>query len=265
MDKASSSSSKIVGRVLAVTSFYSAFVEATGLLIAGRGFPLFLLVENSAFLILFLVVGFLSLRQRRAGFLGAGVVSLANFILLQGSPVVSFVSILDNPGGLAPPFALFLPFYVAMIVSVPYGFYGFFRAGKGQGSSRQISRSGLFAFVGIGMVIGGLLVGSFAAATESRLLSSGGTGDVVIVVGASSSTNQNFYQPANFTAKVGQSVTWINHDSAPHTVTSTSGAFDSGNMPPGATFSFSFTQPGVYHYTCNYHAWMNGTITVTAS
>ena len=81
-------------------------------------------------------------------------------------------------------------------------------------------------------------------------------------VGASQSLN---FQPASITVAVGATVTWTNGDSAHHTVTSTSGpaSFNSGDMGPGATFSFTFNTPGTYKYVCNYHSWMTGTITVT--
>jgi plastocyanin len=40
--------------------------------------------------------------------------------------------------------------------------------------------------------------------------------------------------------------------------------FDSGFMPPGATFDYTFTVPGTYHYFCVPHekAGMVGTIVV---
>jgi plastocyanin len=65
-------------------------------------------------------------------------------------------------------------------------------------------------------------------------------------------------------------VTWVNNDgSVHHTVTSTSvpsGAtsFNSGDMAGGATFTYTFTVPGVYQYDCVYHPWMTGTVTVVA-
>jgi len=78
------------------------------------------------------------------------------------------------------------------------------------------------------------------------------------------------YAPDNLTLVIGvnNTVTWTNNDSAHHTVTSTKApagaSFDSGDMAPGATFSFTFTVPGTYQYDCVYHFWMTGTITVVA-
>ena len=67
---------------------------------------------------------------------------------------------------------------------------------------------------------------------------------------------------AVLTVQVGDTVTWTNADDRPHTVTSQDGAFDSGNVDEGATFSFTFTEAGTYAYLCEYHPDMTGTIVV---
>src|SRR5438093_296825 len=105
-----------------------------------------------------------------------------------------------------------------------------------------------------------------AAGVESRLLASSGTGaDVTIVEGASSHyPGGPFFSPANLTVKVGKTVTWVNKDTVTHTVTSDgSSLFDSGFMPTGATFQFTFTAAGTYPYYCTVHPYMKGTIVVT--
>jgi plastocyanin len=71
------------------------------------------------------------------------------------------------------------------------------------------------------------------------------------------------FSPATLTVKVGTTVTWTNQDSAAHTVTSDTGLFDSGNMPQGKTFSYTFTTAGTYAYHCTYHAMMKATVVVT--
>jgi len=63
---------------------------------------------------------------------------------------------------------------------------------------------------------------------------------------------------------VNNTVTWVNNDSAPHTVTADDGSFDSGNIAPAGTFTFTFTRPGTYEYYCAYHNWMLGTVIVKA-
>ncbi len=71
------------------------------------------------------------------------------------------------------------------------------------------------------------------------------------------------FSPAELTVAKGTSVTWTNKDSAAHTVTSTSGAFDSGSLSNGGSWTFTFNTPGTYDYRCSFHGSMNGKIIVT--
>ena len=72
-----------------------------------------------------------------------------------------------------------------------------------------------------------------------------------------------FFSPASMTVAVGDTITWTNGDDSPHTVTG--GAFDSGNLDAGQTFSFTFEEPGTFAYACQYHDEMVGTITVVGA
>ena len=67
--------------------------------------------------------------------------------------------------------------------------------------------------------------------------------------------------PAINTITVGSTVIWTNEGGIAHTVTD-NGVFDSGKLLPGATFQFTFTKRGTYHYICTYHSYMVGTIIV---
>ena len=73
-----------------------------------------------------------------------------------------------------------------------------------------------------------------------------------------------FFSPATLTIAVGDTVTWTNTDDSPHTVTA-GGAFDSGNLDAGQSFSFTFSQAGTFGYVCQYHDEMSATITVAAA
>jgi predicted lipoprotein with Yx(FWY)xxD motif len=69
---------------------------------------------------------------------------------------------------------------------------------------------------------------------------------------------QNFaFDPKDLTIPAGTTVIWHNSDSATHTVTSDTGLFD-GNLPGGADFQFTFSQPGTYPYYCKPHGGMGG-------
>lgn len=75
---------------------------------------------------------------------------------------------------------------------------------------------------------------------------------------------KNFsFTPATLTVKVGTTVTWVNDDSAAHTVTSDSGGLlHSETIAPGQSFSFTFTDTGSVSYHCAIHPSMRGTVVV---
>lgn len=66
--------------------------------------------------------------------------------------------------------------------------------------------------------------------------------------------------------KVGQTVRWTNHDSAPHTVTTTKAPvkFDSGTLNQGDSWSYTFTKAGTYEYYCAVHPDMVSSVKVVA-
>jgi plastocyanin len=75
-------------------------------------------------------------------------------------------------------------------------------------------------------------------------------------------TLDNFtFSPNELKVKVGDTVTWINHDDIPHTVVS-AGKFRSKTMDTDGTFSFTFTSAGDYKYFCSLHPHMTGMIKV---
>ena len=72
------------------------------------------------------------------------------------------------------------------------------------------------------------------------------------------------YRPKNVTIKVGSTLTWTNNDTTPQSVTSdTPGAFDSGQIAPSGTWSYTFTKAGVFPYHSTAQTGTYGTITVT--
>ena len=73
------------------------------------------------------------------------------------------------------------------------------------------------------------------------------------------------FSPATVTITAGDTVTWTNTDPVVHTATSTTGAFDSGDIAQGDSFSVTFTTPGTYDYFCTPHPTMTGQIVVQAA
>jgi plastocyanin len=61
------------------------------------------------------------------------------------------------------------------------------------------------------------------------------------------------FVPAEITIPAGSTVVWTNKEAPKHTVTEDSGAFDSGTMEQGATFSHKFDTPGTVGYFCKFH------------
>ena len=62
--------------------------------------------------------------------------------------------------------------------------------------------------------------------------------------------------------QAGTTVTWINHDDDPHTVTSTENVFRSPGIDTDETYSYTFTRPGTYQYFCTLHPLMTGKVVV---
>ena len=187
------------------------------------------------------------------------------FLLAEGpliGPAISAVTLTYN-------FSIAVTALPLIFASIVYSFVGLgqaWGAGALSAGRRMIPASSLIVLLALGFIIGGAVVGAYAAQTESRLAAneSVSSADITIVQGSGSPSNGQFYSPINYTVAAGTTVTWVNRDGTTHSVTSDSDLFDSGPLPPGASFSYTFSQPGVYHYSCNYHSWMMGTIVVTS-
>ncbi|MFQ5944221.1 MAG: plastocyanin/azurin family copper-binding protein, partial [Anaerolineales bacterium] len=70
------------------------------------------------------------------------------------------------------------------------------------------------------------------------------------------------------TVPIGTTVTWVYDAGLPHTVTSDTNLFNSGTLGEGDTFSFTFTEEGVFPYYCQFHgrpggSGMSGVVNVT--
>jgi plastocyanin len=70
------------------------------------------------------------------------------------------------------------------------------------------------------------------------------------------------FSPQELTVPPGTTVTWVNHDDIPHTVTEENKAFRSKALDTDDKFSFTFNTPGDFSYFCSLHPHMTGKITV---
>jgi plastocyanin len=87
------------------------------------------------------------------------------------------------------------------------------------------------------------------------------TGDIVIVINGDAGGMS--YAPAAATVTLGQTVSWRNADTTPHTATENSAAWDTGIIDAGATSApLRMNTVGTFSYYCTLHPLMMGTLTV---
>ena len=75
------------------------------------------------------------------------------------------------------------------------------------------------------------------------------------------------YIPSVIVIDSGKQVTWVNEDSAFHSVTSgfygePTELFDSGHLDPFESYTLDFDEAGTYDYFCTLHPWMKGQVIV---
>jgi len=210
--------------------------------------------------ILFLAA-FLSLKATRSTFVVAAVVGVL-LLLLFGA---FLAPILLNPSD--PSFWLAISGVPALGLVLVFSILCVRSAKEGVATKPYLasvrSTGGLLTIAVVGFVVGGLVVGNFAASSIARVLEgSQESPDIRIVLGAPGAANP--YEPRTFSVAVGGTVVWYNGDTAIHSVTSDSpGQFDSGNVPSGGAFRHTFAAAGTYPYRCTPHPWMTGTVVVT--
>jgi plastocyanin len=70
------------------------------------------------------------------------------------------------------------------------------------------------------------------------------------------------FTPPAIDVLTGDTVTWMNDSSRPHTVTANDGSFDSGHIPVGDMYAQRFMAPGQVAYHCTLHPFMTGEVDV---
>ena len=102
---------------------------------------------------------------------------------------------------------------------------------------------------------------------SSVVLAQSGAVQVSMVSGASTLTT-TAYSPDVITVVIGvnNTVVWKNNDNVIHTATGTNfTGFNTGNIQPGASASYTFNAAGTYPYHCLIHPAMVGTVIVKGS
>ena len=98
-----------------------------------------------------------------------------------------------------------------------------------------------------------------AETTEAETETEASGGDEITV------TMKDFaFDPQEVEAKVGQKITWVNEDDAPHNaVAQNGGDLKTSTFEKGGSDSYTLDEPGTIEYICTVHPQMKGTIEVT--
>jgi plastocyanin len=75
-------------------------------------------------------------------------------------------------------------------------------------------------------------------------------------------TTDLVFAPAEISARVGDTIEWINRDVFAHTATARNGDFDVA-MPPKKTVTSVLKKAGTVEYYCRYHPNMKAVLTIT--
>lgn len=223
-----------------------------------------LVLSFLAIAVLFLAFGVATLSGRRWSFIAALAISI--FFLVLFGPFL--VGGLTNPAD--PQYWLTFSAIPALFLVVVFALFSILNLKKGIGQQKYLaspeSKGGLLATAVAAFIVGGVVVGAISGALVAGILQSAGSGaDVRITPGASGVQATEPFSPKVLTVPAGTRVTWFNGDNVVHTVTSDTGLFNSGNLGPGAAFSYQLDTPGTYEYHCEPHPSMQGTIIVTSS
>jgi plastocyanin len=240
----------LVYAALALLLFVAPFITSLGL-----GFAGFLL----AFIIVFLVAAFFTLREKRWAYILGSAAGIILTLLFS----VNLVTSASNPADSG--FWFVMSVLPALFLVVLFSILSFRNTRTGLAQKRYLaspqSTGGLLTVAVIGFVIGSLVAGAIGA---SVLLnnSAGASADIQIVPNAASMAMA--FSPQSFHVAIGGTVTWINKDTTSHTVTSnTTGLFGSPLLTPTTSWSHVFTQAGTFYYHCEPHPLMWGVIVVS--
>ncbi len=112
------------------------------------------------------------------------------------------------------------------------------------------------------LIAGVLLVAAYISAPTSNGASAGPSSGSA-TTGTQITISNFMFSPMALTVSPGATVSVTNMDSPMHTLTATDGQFNTGDVTQNQTKTFKAPmQAGTYHYICNIHQYMMGSITV---
>lgn len=125
--------------------------------------------------------------------------------------------------------------------------------------------------IGVSVVVIGLILGTTRDISRPDQTPQNSPQHLVAIVMSSSRPGceaTDCYLPTLIQIKSHETITWINEDRGFHTVTTgyydtPDGMVESEQIAPTESFSFTFADPGEFHYYCRLHPWMEGTVIVS--
>ena len=70
------------------------------------------------------------------------------------------------------------------------------------------------------------------------------------------------FSPGRLEVRAGDSITWVNKDFLPHSVTAKAARVESGDLAPGKTWKLVVRSKGEIDYICRLHPVMHGVVVV---
>ncbi len=112
------------------------------------------------------------------------------------------------------------------------------------------------------LIAGVLLLGAYISAPASRG-GAAGSSSGSSATGTHITISNFMYSPMQLTVSAGSTISVTNKDQVTHTLTATGGQFDTGDISPHETKTIRAPMhAGTYHYICDIHQYMMGSITV---
>ena len=107
------------------------------------------------------------------------------------------------------------------------------------------------------------LVGLVASlALVMAAMTTGGAAGAAAPVKHTVAIDGTAFVSADLTVTAGDTVVWVNKDPYPHTATSKAAGFDSRDIAPGKSWTYTAKTKGDFTYLCTIHPSMSGTLHV---
>jgi plastocyanin len=115
---------------------------------------------------------------------------------------------------------------------------------------------------GVLLIAGVLLLGAYISAPAFKGASAGQS-SASSATGSRITISNFMFSPMALTVSPGTTISVTNKDSATHTLTAMDAQFNTGDVGQNQTKTFKAPmQAGTYHYICNIHQYMMGSIIV---